>query len=74
MQRKDLDKERQNWKTLVLQGILVGSIGLCRMVMFFEKGLGLDKGMLENLVWVEDRQKKNRKGREEELENQVGET
>ena len=42
--------------------------------MFFEKGLGLDKDMLENLVWVEDRQKKNRKGREEELENQVGET
>ena len=26
------------------------------MVMFFEKRFGLGKGMLENLVWVEEEQ------------------
>ena len=60
MEKKDLDKERQNRKTLVWQGILVGSIG--QMVMFFEKGLGLDKGMLENLVWVEEEPEGERGG------------
>ena len=30
--------------------------------MFFEKGLGLDKGMLENLVWVEEEPEGERGG------------
>ena len=40
MERKDLDKERQNRKTLVLYGVLVGGIGQSSMVMFFEREFG----------------------------------